>query len=1202
MRMPVLLRHTLSAICVLSFVCAGYARAQAGSLAEFDARTSGVPAKLATTAAAQSEHSPRLRLLPWTASTPVASATAAINPLQRARELLQSPSAPARSVGAQQLRLHDLQRLPGGAHLLRFVPERAGVEIFGERINLLLDADGHARAVSGGGSGDAASNLRAASSWALDAGSAASAALSDYGFVAGNLKGAWQIEADPTGLRGPYLRLQLPALLTRSATGAELHAGPRLKRVWFRRAGTLRPAWYVETAVVPSHGPVRAEHYAQVIDAASGELLLRMNQSAHQSFRYQAYAEPHGALLPQPGPQGRLDMPHPTAQPDGYVPPLNLPGSVELSFAPLSDVWPSTSYADRWLGPRDGSTKGNNVDVYADLVEPDGFSPGDLRARLTAAGEFMPGYDLSIEPDKNSAQIEAGIVNAFYLGNYLHDWFYLAGFDEAAGNAQDSNFGRGGLEGDPLKVETLDFAGVDNASMVTLADGESSRLQLLPFRGPWAAGLRPPAPAPEMRVQIATFGPTTYALSAPLAAGLDASGDALDGCQPLLDAHAGQIVLLDRGSCTFVQQALNAQAAGALGLVIANNQATGYPGMDGALEGVLIPAQGVSQADGLLLREQLAAAAISVEMHARRLPRRDSAMDAAIVVHEWGHFISNRLVGDATGLSNHQARAMGEGWADFHALLMLVRPEDALSPQGANFSGSYGVMNFVSAGLFPSFSPNASYFGIRRFPYSTRREINPLSFGLISNAASIPDSAPRSPAAPPNNNASVHNAGEVWGSLLWECYAGLLRDTLGPAPRLSFVEAQRRMSEYLVAGYKLTPNAPTYTEARDALLAAMAVSDLDDLRICGSAFASRGAGLRAKSPSRASLSLQGVQESFVEGGDLAVDALELIETDSCDADGVLDAGEQGLLRLRLRNAGSTPLGNSSVVVESPSRRLSFPQGDSRVLPPSLPLQQFEIELPVVLGPGIGREAITFIATPNDLAIDFDTGIAGSNAFAVDFDTRYQVSRSDRFDAAELAWATALDEGLEPELAQWRRQPLSALQAVVVGPGFGSEGTSWLISPPLQVATDADLVVEFDARYSFEAGSSSWYDGGVIELSTDGGASWRDVSEVAVLSPDYGGALSDCCDNPLSTRRAFVGNSPGWPQAFVDHRIDFGRALAGLSVQLRFGVATDAAVATVGWEIDQVRVSGIGNTPFPQVVADATACTLGGIFGDGFEPN
>ena len=60
MRMPVLHRHTLSAICILSLACGGHAAAQVGSLAEFDVRTHGVPAKLSAAADAQPEHAPRL--------------------------------------------------------------------------------------------------------------------------------------------------------------------------------------------------------------------------------------------------------------------------------------------------------------------------------------------------------------------------------------------------------------------------------------------------------------------------------------------------------------------------------------------------------------------------------------------------------------------------------------------------------------------------------------------------------------------------------------------------------------------------------------------------------------------------------------------------------------------------------------------------------------------------------------------------------------------------------------------------------------------------------------------------------------------------------------------------------------------------------------------------------------------------------------
>ena len=42
----------------------------------------------------------------------------------------------------------------------------------------------------------------------------------------------------------------------------------------------------------------------------------------------------------------------------------------------------------------------------------------------------------------------AAVTNLFYMNNYLHDWYYDAGFDEAAGNAQRDNYGRGGLAND----------------------------------------------------------------------------------------------------------------------------------------------------------------------------------------------------------------------------------------------------------------------------------------------------------------------------------------------------------------------------------------------------------------------------------------------------------------------------------------------------------------------------------------------------------------------------------------------------------------------------------------------------------------------------------------------------------------------------------------------------------------------------------
>ncbi|MCX6623746.1 MAG: M36 family metallopeptidase, partial [Acidobacteria bacterium] len=45
---------------------------------------------------------------------------------------------------------------------------------------------------------------------------------------------------------------------------------------------------------------------------------------------------------------------------------------------------------------------------------------------------------------------DAAVTNAFYWANRAHDLFYSIGFDEASGNFQERNFGRGGAGGDAM--------------------------------------------------------------------------------------------------------------------------------------------------------------------------------------------------------------------------------------------------------------------------------------------------------------------------------------------------------------------------------------------------------------------------------------------------------------------------------------------------------------------------------------------------------------------------------------------------------------------------------------------------------------------------------------------------------------------------------------------------------------------------------
>jgi extracellular elastinolytic metalloproteinase len=107
-------------------------------------------------------------------------------------------------------------------------------------------------------------------------------------------------------------------------------------------------------------------------------------------------------------------------------------------------------------------TSGNNVECS----DKDG----------TIAGQLVNG-DLRFDA-ADPTSIQQCAINAFYLCNYLHDFFYLLGFTEAEGNFQQQNAAGGGVAGDPLRALVLDF-GIDGfASYDNRPDGQKPTLRL----------------------------------------------------------------------------------------------------------------------------------------------------------------------------------------------------------------------------------------------------------------------------------------------------------------------------------------------------------------------------------------------------------------------------------------------------------------------------------------------------------------------------------------------------------------------------------------------------------------------------------------------------------------------------------------------------------------------------------------------------
>jgi len=124
----------------------------------------------------------------------------------------------------------------------------------------------------------------------------------------------------------------------------------------------------------------------------------------------------------------------------------------------------------------------------------------------------------------------------------------------------------------------------------------------------------PSSVAGSYAIGLASFGPslTVAGVSGPVVQALDAADGAgpatTDACSPLTNASqiAGKIAIADRGTCTFVVKARNAQNAGALALLVADNQA-GYPpiGMSGSDPTITIPAVRIAQDDGARLKAEL---------------------------------------------------------------------------------------------------------------------------------------------------------------------------------------------------------------------------------------------------------------------------------------------------------------------------------------------------------------------------------------------------------------------------------------------------------------------------------------------------------------------------------------------------------------------------------------------------------------------
>ncbi|QIE58149.1 T9SS type A sorting domain-containing protein [Rasiella rasia] len=200
---------------------------------------------------------------------------------------------------------------------------------------------------------------------------------------------------------------------------------------------------------------------------------------------------------------------------------------------------------------------------------------------------------------------------------------------------------------------------------------------------------------------------------------------------------------------------------------------------------------------------------------------KDGDFDNLVVVHEYGHGVSNRLTGGPSQsgcLGNTEQ--MGEGWSDYLGAILTMEPGDMGTDSRA--VGTY------------LFGQGPGGGGIRPFPYSTDFGVNPQTYDDIKTAA-VP-----------------HGVGSVWATTLWEvtweliAEYGVDNNIYNFTGDVNLDAGNVQALAIVMEGMKLQPCSPGFVDGRDAIFAAdQALYGGANECFLWDAFARRGLGVSA---------------------------------------------------------------------------------------------------------------------------------------------------------------------------------------------------------------------------------------------------------------------------------------------------------------------------------------------------------------------
>jgi hypothetical protein len=233
---------------------------------------------------------------------------------------------------------------------------------------------------------------------------------------------------------------------------------------------------------------------------------------------------------------------------------------------------------------------------------------------------------------------------------------------------------------------------------------------------------------------------------------------------------------------------------------------------------------------------------------------------------------------------------------------------------------------------------------------------------------------------------------------------------------------------------------------------------------------------------------------------------------------------------------------------------------------------FTFATPIASGNGY---AVTVLTQPSGQSCSVTSGsgtVTSGNVTNVSILCATAIAFSENFDgvtapALPSGWTTSVLLGTNATTwatttAQSDSSPNSAFD-----PSAAKPTDVVMVSPTFTVGT-ATATLTFANDFNLESGVGVGYDGGVLEISINGGG-WTDIVAAGgtFLQNGYNYTISSSYQSPIAGRQAWSGNSGG----FITTIVQLPASAAGQSVQLRWRLGSDKLNSIWGWAIDTIVV-------------------------------